>query len=271
MIPIDNPNDPQLQAYRATRDADLLREQNLFMAEGRFIVRLLLGGGCRYSPNSLLVTQPALDSLTDVLGAMSDKPIYLVPQEIMNGITGFNIHRGCIAVCDRGPNLDAEKLLRSIPPGPATLCILEDLANHDNVGGIFRNAAAFGCAGVLLSESCCDPLYRKAIRVSMGGCLTVPFTRLRIDSTRQMLHALGFRIVALALRDNAVNISDAAELLRGRVALMLGAEGPGLTDEALAAADAVVRIPINRGPGAVDSLNVAVATGIALHQCSRRL
>lgn len=283
IIPIDHPKDPRVADYRGVRDGEWLRDRGLFIAEGRFIARRLLAGGVRFEPRSALLTDAARESLADVLPRMGGRPVYVAPPEVLNAIGGFDIHRGCLVAGERGGALAAEELLDRVPPGPATIAVLDDLTNHDNVGGIFRNAAAFGAAGVLLAPGCCDPLYRKAIRVSMGACLSVPFARLRRgegadaaparrrwDEAAAMLRARGFTPVALALAPGGREIDRARELLRHRAALLIGAEGPGLPPEALRAADAVVTIPIRRdlSRGGVDSLNAAVAAGIALHHAA---
>jgi tRNA G18 (ribose-2'-O)-methylase SpoU len=205
-------------------------------------------------------------------------PVYLAPQDLMNAVVGFNIHRGVLASGYR----PTPPLLQSLLAASAALVILEDLANHDNMGGIFRAAAALAGpanphaphadagpaprgASILLSPRCCDPLYRKAIRVSIGAALRIPFARLEPwPEALAAIKSAGFSLVALTPDPAAVPIDHLAP--PPRPALLLGAEGPGLTPGALAAADLRVRIPINP---ATDSLNVVVAAAIALHRLAQ--
>lgn len=262
VIHLNTTADPRLAPYRSVRDADLLRRSALFLAEGREVVRILLSQS-RFSPHSVLLTPVAHAAVAASLAPHPDLPVYILPQEEMNSLVGFDIHRGCLAAVHRGPDLDPVSLLTT----SRRLLILESLTNHDNVGGLFRNAAAFGVDAVLLSPDCCDPLYRKAIRVSMGGALRVPFARFAAaDWPHRALLLLRERSIhTLALTPSAkLSISDssARPLLAGRIALLLGAEGPGLSDAALAAADTPLRINISPG---IDSINVSAAAAIALH------
>ncbi|MDX2115290.1 MAG: RNA methyltransferase [Planctomycetota bacterium] len=266
---IDEIEDTRLDDYRNITDAELLRSRDLFMAEGRMIVRSVLRGG-RFRPRSVLVSSAALEAMHDLLsdrGGPVRCPVYTAPQAIINQIVGFDLHRGCLAAVERGRCLSLEDLTALAGEGPATMVVLEDVNNHDNVGGVFRNAAAFGAAGVLLSPGCVDPLYRKSVRVSMGGVLTVPFARSPQHRWPGDLHALraaGFTILAMTPAPSAVDIRSLGRELPipARCALVLGAEGAGLSPAALGSADMLVRIPIL---GAVDSLNVATAGAIALH------
>jgi tRNA G18 (ribose-2'-O)-methylase SpoU len=265
--PIDDPSDPRIADYRDLTDAELRRRRGLFVAEGRAIVGRLLAGG-RFRPRSLLVTESGLEGLRDRLAARSDVRVYLARPDIVRSIVGFKFHLGCLAVGERG----AEALPAALidPPGPRLLVVLEDITNPDNVGGIFRNAFAFGADAVLLSARCADPLYRKTIRVSVGGSLTVPWSRL--DAWREELDRLresAYTIVALTPRAAATDITEfgATRSVPERVALVLGAEDHGLRAETRALADVEVRIAM--APGA-DSLNVATASGIALHRLRHR-
>lgn len=269
---IENEADPRLDDYRNLTDAQLLRDRGLFMAEGRLIVRTLLTAS-GFRPRSVLVTAAALESLRDVLpGVAGDgrpgPPVLLVPQRIMDGIAGFHVHRGCLSAAERGPGLSVGDVIASAGAGSATIVVLENLLNHDNVGGVFRNACAFGSAGVLLSPACVDPLYRKAVRVSMGGALRVPFAYFGADDwpggLARLKHA-GFTIIALTPAAGAIDIREfgTSRTPPGRAAIMLGTEGEGLTGEALEAAD--LRVRIDMAPG-VDSINVASACAIALHR-----
>ena len=170
-LPVDDPSDPRLDDYRNVPDAELLRQRGIFVAEGRLVVRRLLTTS-RFATRSVLVTPTAFDAMRDLLDER-DFPVYQVEQRLLDTIAGFNIHRGCLAIGVRGAELDWRTLA-----GGSRLVLVERVANADNVGAIFRNAAAFGAAGVLLEASCTDPLYRKAIRTSMGTALSMPFARL---------------------------------------------------------------------------------------------
>lgn len=261
-IPVDDLSDPRLADYADLRDAEKRPDRaagarGQFIAEGELVVRLLLRSP--YRVRSVLLATRRRDALAPVLQPLPPGvPVYLLPQEAMNRLVGFNIHRGVLAAVERGAGPD----LPSILAGARSLLILENLANHDNVGGIFRNAAALAeGAAVLLNPGCCDPLYRKAVRVSLGHVLMTPFARAEPwPEVLERVRAAGFTLVALTPAPDARPI-DAVQV--ARPALLLGAEGPGLTAGALAAADLRVRIPL--APG-VDSLNVAVAAAIALHR-----
>src|SRR2546426_2707921 len=256
-------DDPRIAAYRDVPDAELVRSRGLFVAEGRLVVRRVIEAG-RYRVQSLLVSESACRSLAPVLTTVpSHVPIYVCDPGDFLGITGHDIHRGCLALVDRPPALSIDALLA----GAQTIVVLEAVTNADNVGGVFRNAAAFGAAGVLLSPTCCDPLYRKAIRTSMGAALQLPFARTRDEDWPNVLvlvRAQGFTLVALTPREPSETLDECAARPRPpRIALVLGTEGAGLTPAVEAAADARVRIPISER---VDSLNVAVAAGIALYR-----
>ncbi len=258
----------------------------LFMAEGEVVVRHLIHLATsaaqasrppalsRPGIHSLLLTPARREAIEDALARLPpDVPIYLAEQPVMDAITGFHIHRGVLAAGIRPDEPPLADLLAALP-AEASLLILEDLANHDNIGGLFRNAAAFGVAAVLLSPRCADPLYRKAIRVSAGHALSVPFTR--VAPWPEALAAVkraGRRLAALVTDGEATPVADWAsagadgERPAAPIALLVGAEGPGLTPAARALADDLVRIPMAAG---VDSLNVAVAAAIALHALADR-
>jgi tRNA G18 (ribose-2'-O)-methylase SpoU len=263
VLPISDLDDPRVAWYRGTGDPELLRRGGRFVAEGRQVVRRLLGSG-RFAVESVLVTPPALAALAqDLERHGADLPVYLVAAELMVELTGFNIHRGCLAVGLRPPDGSPGQVVPAAP-APALVVVLERAANADNVGGVFRNARAFGAAAVLLDPSSCDPLYRKAIRTSMGAALEVPVARVTPwPGGLAQLREQGLRILALDPGERGVDIGASVDLLGApRVALLVGNEGVGLSDEARAVADAQLRIPM--APG-VDSLNLATATGIALY------
>jgi tRNA G18 (ribose-2'-O)-methylase SpoU len=223
-------------------------------------VRELVAGG-RFRVRSVLCTEAAQTSLGDVLAGVPR--VLVAPDAVIRRVVGFEFHGGCLAVAERGelPSLDA--LLAS---GPHRLVVLERVSNPDNVGGVFRNARAFGADAVVLGPHCTDPLSRKAIRAAMGASLVLPFAEAGDwPAALARLRAAGLTRVALTPRPDAVDVTalGATQPVPSRLALLVGAEGPGLGPEALAAADLLIRIAMAQG---VDSLNVATATGIALHR-----
>jgi tRNA G18 (ribose-2'-O)-methylase SpoU len=262
---IDHPSDLRLADYHIVRDPDLGLRRGVFIAEGRLVVRRLLTER-RWATRSVMVTATAHAALDDVLRARPDVPVYVVPLAVMTGVTGFNIHRGCLAVGERPRLAVWTDLVASARP----VIVLERVANADNVGGVFRNAAAFGAGAVLLDAASVDPLYRKAIRTSMGAALTVPFARAEPwpDALRT-LAGLGFATVALTPAPAARPLPDVIDAIGGTrpVALVLGHEGDGLTPAALDACTQRARIPL--GPG-VDSLNVAAAAAVAMYELRGR-
>lgn len=258
VVRIDRFDDPRLADYGSVSDGELLRRRNRFVAEGRLVVGRLLESGHRVE--SVLLNDASLQAMQAPLSHVSPEvPIYVCGTDEFAALTGFNLHRGCLALAERPMDRALDDVLRSSD----LLLVLEGVADADNVGSAFRNAAAFG-AGVALSGTCCDPLYRKAIRTSMGSVLRTPYTRMgRWPDDLLVLKRDGFTIVALTPRAGAVDLAACARTHpRQRLALLVGSEGRGLTAAAEAMADLRVRIPIR---GAVDSLNLATATGIALH------
>ena len=255
---IDDPQDPRIAAYRDIRERDLVGRDGCFIAEGEVVLKVLLAGR-RHETVSLLISEKRVAGLTPLLEPIPDAvPIYVAGQAVLDRIAGFHLHRGILALGRSAPMPAAAQLLGTLVPR-ALVVVLLAIANHDNVGGIFRNAAAFGADAVLLDGACCDPLYRKAIRVSVGTSLVVPYARLapREDAI-DLLTGLGFETLALS----PAGATPLAGLARtARTAVLLGAEGPGLPAGMLSRAR-TVRIPMAEG---VDSLNVATASGIVLH------
>jgi tRNA G18 (ribose-2'-O)-methylase SpoU len=253
-------DDPRVDDYRAIPEPELLRTRGLFVAEGRLVVDRLLRSE-RVRTRSLLVTAAGLDALQAAIDLSSSSfPIFVADTGTLSAIAGFNFHRGCLALGER----PAPSTIDALPPGERVI-VLEGLAQADNVGSVFRNAAAFGVSAVILDPTCCDPLYRKALRTSMGTVLDVPYARMT-DAAEDLpgLRARGYRLVALTPAAEARSIVDLGdELSKTRVALLVGAEGRGLSPQMAAMADDRVRIPMT---AAIDSLNVATATGIALHR-----
>jgi tRNA G18 (ribose-2'-O)-methylase SpoU len=257
-IRIDDPADPRLAPYRAVRDRDNSR-QGRFIAEGKVVLRTLFEAR-RFEPESVFLLEGRLDGMREMLaGASAALPVYLAPQSVMDEVAGFHLHRGVLASVARRPSEDAAALLAALPRR-ATVVAAIGISNHDNVGAIFRNAAAFGADAVLLDAASCDPLYRKAIRVSVGAALRVPFAILPEAALLPgLLRDAGFEALALS----PAGVDDIATVRRApRTALVLGAEGPGLP-ETLMSQMRTARIAM--APG-FDSLNVAAASAVALHR-----
>lgn len=253
---IADPADPRLAAYRDLRDPRCAAREGVFVAEGPALVRRLLAGR-RFRARSVLATHSTLDGLGDVVDGVA---VYVVDEATIRAVVGFPFHRGCVALGERARPGAVEPLLAG-----CRLVVLERVTDPDNVGAVFRNGAALGADGVLFSPGSADPLYRKAVRVSMGGVLSVPFATLGDwPAGLERLRAAGIFIVALTPDGEA----DLATLdsCPTRTALLLGGEARGLSAGARAAAD--VRIAIRMAPGD-HSLNVATACAIALYHLSR--
>jgi tRNA G18 (ribose-2'-O)-methylase SpoU len=259
IIRIDDPLDPRVAPFCNVRERDLAGRQGGFIAEGEVVLNVLARSR-RHRARSLLLTEKRLDKLASLIIAFGeDVAVYVAGQPVMDAIAGFHIHRGILAHGERSTPPSAGHLLAAGGPD-ALVVVLFGIANHDNMGGVFRNAAAFGAAGVLLDPTCCDPLYRKAIRVSVGATLSLPFARLTPGADAiALLREHGFTPLALS-PSGRIPLKSLERPLRP--AVLLGAEGPGLPENILARADTVA-IPM---AGAFDSLNVAVTSGIVLHQ-----
>src|SRR5262245_31026636 len=258
VIHIAHLNDSRVADYGHVGDPDWLKQRGLFVAEGRLVVHRLFEARS-FGVRSVLATPAALAAMRNVLDT-ERCPIYVCDPSALNDLTGFNFHRGCLAIGERPSAVDRLEQFARV----RCLMALEGVGNPDNVGGLFRAAAALGGDGVLLDSTCADPLYRKAIRTSMGAVFRLPFAI--VDdwvATIQTLARGDVDVIALTPNPSATRLTDVArQRAQGRrLILMLGAEGPGLSDEAIAAATSVARIPI--APD-VDSLNVVVAAGIAL-------
>jgi tRNA G18 (ribose-2'-O)-methylase SpoU len=265
VLTIEDPEDLRLADYREIRDAERRRRDGTFIAEGRQVVRRLLSAG-RYRVRSALVTPPALHALGETL-AEAGVPTYLVRQDIVEAVVGMEFHHGCLAAGERGAEPTAEALIAETRSD--RLVVLEGLGDASNVGALFRNALAFGVGAVFLAPGTADPLYRKAIRVSSGATVVLPFARLA-DWPRDLerLRDAGYTVLALTPRAEAVDIGELGDRrpLPARLALLLGTEGRGLSAEALAAADLQLRIPM---APEMDSLNVAAAGAVALYWLTR--
>jgi tRNA G18 (ribose-2'-O)-methylase SpoU len=249
-----------LDDYRNVPDAELLKRRGIFVAEGRLVVARLLAES-RRTVRSVMVTRAARAALADVLTARPGLPVYIVPQDVMDGITGFNMHRGCLAIGNRPSSVRWQ----DIAAAALTIVVLERVSNADNVGGIFRSAAAFGAGAVLLDPVSTDPLYRKAIRTSVGAALTMPFARADPwpDSLRE-LREQGVALMGMTPSAAARPLKECAEAVGGRrTAIVVGHEGDGLSVPVLGLCDYHARIPMASG---VDSLNVATAAAVALYE-----
>ncbi len=262
VIRIDNPADPRLGDYIGVRDPLLVKRRGLFIAESRIVVRRLLDAS-RFTMKSLLLHDASAAGLADLLSLDArDVDVYVAPMEVIRAVSGFNLHRGCLAVAER----PVDRSFDDVVDSSGFVVVLERLSDADNIGSIFRTAEALGANGILLSPGCCDPFYRKAVRTSSGATLMVPFaTAEPWPDALDVLRERGFTVAALTPAADAVDIGVFVQspAARGKVALLLGTEGQGLTDEAFARADVRVRIPMT---GAADSLNVGTAAAIAIHR-----
>jgi tRNA G18 (ribose-2'-O)-methylase SpoU len=255
LIPIDDPADPRVEPFLKVRERDLVGRQGRFVAEGEVVLAAAADRGLL---EALLIDRKRATGLQPILQRLGPAtPVYTASQAVLDAVVGFHIHRGLLAIGRRPAEREPAALLAGLPARSVVLALF-GIGNHDNMGGLFRNAAAFGAGAVLLAQDCCDPLYRKAIRVSVGAALTVPFARFAADEDPlATLQAAGFQPLALspAGRERLSAVAPPA-----RAAVLLGAEGPGLPPE-LMARTRTVRIPMSPG---WDSLNVAVAGAIAL-------
>lgn len=293
IVPIDDPADERVADYVGLTDAELRRRiegprgaerardqtrpagpgpdgAGIFIAEGLHVIGRLLRSP--YRVRSLLVIPRRVEAVTELMGqagparpARLDVPVYVAAPAVMSAVAGFDVHRGALASAARRAMPEPGALLATLSQ-QARVCVLEGIADHENLGAVFRSAAALGVEALLLAPGCCDPFYRRAVRVSMGHVLDVAHTVLEPwPGGLGQLSAAGFRLVALTPDSSALAIDDAGLRGLGRVALLLGSEDRGLTAEAMALADVRVRIPM--APG-VDSLNLAGAAAIAFHAAS---
>ena len=261
---LDDPTDDRLGDYAALTDPALRKryehQRGVFIAEGPNPVRELVAS--RFPVRSLLLAEERVDQVDDVLAALDGStPVYVVPRDVLYEVVRFPLHQGVIGCGDRV----AASTVDAVAAAGRRLLVLEGLNDHENLGTLFRTARGLGVAGVLLGPGCADPLYRRCVRVSMGHVLHVPYAAATATVTELLddLHARGVTTVALTPDPSAPDLRDIApELADLPVAVLLGAEGPGLTADAAAGAHVRARIPMH---GGVDSLNVAAAGAIALH------
>ncbi len=232
-------------------------EQGLYIAESSKVIQRAIDAG--HIPRSVLLQDQWLVDIEPLVSEFDDCVIYVGSSELLEKLTGFEMHRGALASMHRPALPSVEDLLS----GATRVVVLEDIVDHTNVGAIFRAVAGLGADAVLISPRCADPLYRRSVRVSMGTVLQVPWTRLpEWSEARGILHEAGFHIAALALSDEAVSLREFASHQPEKIALVFGSEGDGLSRQALEACDTVVTIPMLHG---VDSLNVAAASAVTLY------
>lgn len=263
LVEVDDPTDARLADYVHLRDVSLRKsleaEHGLFIAEGEKVVRRAVEAG--HHVRSLLMSPRWVSGLADVLARTGDVPCYVVPEDVVEKVTGFHVHRGALASMHRQPLPDVEDVLST----SRTVVVLEDIVDHTNVGAIFRTAAALGVDAVVLSPRCADPLYRRSVKVAMGAVFAVPYAKLPPREGPSALSARGFRTVALTPAEGSVPVEEAFQ--SRRVALLLGSEGHGLSHHWLEEADVHARIPMAAG---VDSLNVAAAAAVACYVLASR-
>ena len=278
IIELDDAADERLADYTRLTDVALRRrletERGLYMAESTKVIARAVEAG--HAPRSFLMARRWYESMRPVIAAATgcggrddggDVPVFLAEEDLLRAITGFHLHRGALAAMHRPELAAVAELLASARGGAGArrIAVLEDLVDHTNVGAAFRSAAALGVDAVLVAPRCADPLYRRSVRVSMGTVFQVPWTRINAWPDPGELHRAGWTVAALALSEDAVDLdafaaSPACTAPGSRVAVVLGTEGDGLAARTIAAADAVVRIPM---AGGVDSLNVAAAAAVA--------
>ncbi|MBW8704722.1 23S rRNA (guanosine-2'-O-)-methyltransferase RlmB [Streptomyces sp. MBT84] len=260
LITVEDPDDPRLGDYTGLTDVELRRKrepaEGLFIAEGEKVIRRAKDAG--YEMRSMLLSAKWVDVMRDVIDELP-APVYAVSPELAEQVTGYHVHRGALASMQRRPLPTADELLSTA----RRVVVMESVNDHTNIGAIFRSAAALGIDAVLLSPDCADPLYRRSVKVSMGAVFSVPYARLEtwpkgLESVREA----GFALLALTPDEKAKTLDETAPHKMERVALMLGAEGDGLSTQALVAADEWVRIPMAHG---VDSLNVGAAAAVAFY------
>ena len=262
MIPIavNDPQDPRIQAYSQIKERDLTGREGMFIAEGEVVLRVLASPASLCRPVSVLIAEKRLEALRPVLEPLADVPVYAAPQTVLDAIAGFHLHRGILALGQKPQTLGLSDMLdRLEATGAKLLVAASGIGNHDNMGGIFRNAAAFGAGAVLLDSGCCDPFYRKAIRVSVGAVLRTPMvTGMTSTDMVETLQARGWEVLALT-PSAPLQLRDFKP--KERTVILLGTEGPGLSKAII---ERCTPVGI-RMAGGFDSLNVAATSAVALH------
>ena len=263
---VTDPDDPRLDDFRdlnsVDRRPDLPTGKGLVIAEGVLVVQRMLAS--RFTPHAMLGTDRRLAELRDDLGGAVEAPYYRASADVMAQVVGFHLNRGVLAAARRVP----EPTVAAVVDGARTVAVLEGVNDHENLGSIFRNAAGLGVDAVVFGSGCADPLYRRAVRVSMGHALLVPYARATAWPTDLvMLKERGFRLLAMTPHREARPLPEAMDAVRDEpIAVLVGAEGPGLTAAVQRLSDVRVRIPMSRG---TDSLNVATAAALAFYERAR--
>lgn len=272
IIHITDLNAPELDVYARLTEAQLRNrlepEKGIFIAESPKVIKLALSVG--YEPVSMLTIQRHIDGQAgELMEKCGDIPVYTAESELLEQLTGFRLTRGVLCAMRRPKLPEAEEICRNA----ARIAVLENIADSTNVGAIFRSAAALGVDGVLVTPSCCDPLCRRAVRVSMGTVFQIPWTYIGSEPSQwpeegiERLHEMGFKTAAMALSDDSVSIDDPVLHAEERLAIVLGTEGDGLSERTIASCDYTVRIPMQHN---VDSLNVAAASAVAFWELKNR-
>lgn len=266
IVRIDDAGDPRLTDYTNLTDVELRRRrepaEGLFMAEGDKVIRRSLDTG--HPLRSMLLTERWLDAMADVVAIAADTgaPVYVADPEVVERVTGYHVHRGALASMQRKPLPEPAELLGAAGL-PGRIAVFEGFVDHANLGAAFRSAAALGIGAILLSPDCADPLYRRAVKVSMGAVFSVPYARFtEWPSGLGALRDAGYRVLAMTPDERATPLDELPPERFERCALMLGSEGHGLSARALDAADEWVRIPMAAG---IDSLNVAAASAVVFY------
>ena len=263
---------PELDVYARLTEGQLRSRQNaeksLFIAESPKVIQRALDAG--YQPISLLTERKHIDGQArELIERCGELPVYTADRAVLAELTGYQLTRGVLCAMERRTLPTVEELLQNV----RRVAVLEGIVDPTNVGAIFRSAAALNMDAVLVTPTCCDPLYRRAVRVSMGTVFQVPWTKIGDDHTQwphpglERLQALGFKTAAMALRDDSVSIDDAGLLSEDKLAIVLGTEGDGLANDTIANCDYTVKIPMSHE---VDSLNVAAASAVAFWQLGKR-
>ena len=272
IITISDFSDPRLDLFARLTEGQLRRrqesEQGIFIAESPKVIERALNGG--YTPVALLMEQKHIEGDgAPIIARCPEVPVYTASRQVLEALTGFALSRGVLCAMERRALPTVEDLLQNA----RRVAVLEGIVDPTNVGAIFRSAAALNMDAVLVTPTCCDPLYRRAVRVSMGTAFQVPWTKIGDDHTQwphpglERLQALGFKTAAMALRDDSVSIDDAGLLSEDKLAIVLGTEGDGLANDTIANCDYTVKIPMSHE---VDSLNVAAASAVAFWQLGKR-
>ena len=272
IITISDFSDSRLDLFARLTEGQLRRrqesEQGIFIAESPKVIERALNGG--YTPVALLMEQKHIEGDgAPIIARCPEVPVYTASRQVLEALTGFALTRGVLCAMERRALPTVEELLQNA----RRVAVLEGIVDPTNVGAIFRSAAALNMDAVLVTPTCCDPLYRRAVRVSMGTVFQVPWTKIGDDHTQwphpglERLQALGFKTAAMALRDDSVSIDDPGLLSEDKLAILMGSEGDGLAQTTIAQCDYTVKIPMYHG---VDSLNVAAASAVAFWELRNR-